>query len=152
MALPPELQQGLLGSWSGSYRVWLEPGAEPSECETAATCAPELDDRFVVYRYDWSYDGAPQHGHALLGCTDDGDVPDGVDRHVAQRQRDHVLHRRGPEPIVTGTYAEDRTPAVPWHWRTEFTFAGADRSTVAAYNITPAGEEMMATEARYTKR
>ena len=73
MALPPELQQGLLGSWSGSYRVWLEPGAEPHECETAATCAPELDDRFVAYRYDWSYDGAPQHGYALLGCTDAGE-------------------------------------------------------------------------------
>lgn len=150
MALPPELQQGLLGSWSGTYRVWLEPGAAPHECETAATCAPELEDRFVAYRYDWSYERAPQHGYALLGCTDAGEYQMAWTDTWHNGNAIMFCTGAGPDPIVTGAWAEDY-PGGAWHWRTEFTFADPDTLTVTAFNITPAGAEMTATEARYSR-
>jgi len=140
----------MTGSWHGIYKLWLEPGAPARECDTHARVSPTLEERFLVYEYEWSYEGAAQYGNARLGCTDDG---------IFQMAWTDTWHNGnaimfctgpGPAPVVTGTYADD-APGGAWRWRTEFLVEEPDALQVVAYNITSAGEEMRATEATYAR-
>lgn len=150
MALPEDLREALVGAWAGDYTLWLQPDVVAQECPVTATFARLLDDRFLVHTYEWSYEGTPQHGHAILGRVDDGTFQ------MAWTDTWHngdaiMFCTGGPQPSVTGTYA-DSDPAGPWRWRTEFAVVDAAHVVVTAYNITPQGDEMKATEARYAKR
>jgi Protein of unknown function (DUF1579) len=148
MALPADLVDGLTGEWHGTYGLWLEPGTPMRECETDARIEPVLDGRLLQLRYSWSFDGERQEGVALLGRNGEG---------VYQMAWTDSWHNGdtimfctgdGPEPTVTGTYAESEGP---WRWRTEFAVVDEDHIVVSATNISPDGAEAKATAAAYTR-
>ena len=147
MAVPDDLR-ALVGSWRGTYQLWLEPDAPARTCDTNATIDTTLDGRFLVYTYDWAFDGEPQHGIATLGRDGEGHYQ--MAWLDSWHNGDSIMFCTGdgPEPAVLGTYG----PADgPWGWRTEFACDDADQFGVVAWNVTPDGSETKATEARYTR-
>ena len=54
-----DLIAGLMGDWSGTYRLWLEPGTLRTEGPTRCT-GPVLDGRFVALDYEWTDLDGPQ--------------------------------------------------------------------------------------------
>lgn len=150
-----ELLEGMVGEWQGRYRVWLEPPAVHTDCRSMLHIEPVLKGRFVSGDYDWSSgalpegtegagDGQAETGSFMLGQTTGGDWQMAwVD---SWHQGDSILFcTGGPEPKVTGTYAGT------WGWRTEFDLRDADHLVITAYNITPDGEEQIATEGDYRR-
>ena len=67
-----DLIAALVGDWSGTYRLWLEPGTLRTEGPTHCTGRTVLDGRFVALDYDWTDLDGPQQGSMLLGRTDEG--------------------------------------------------------------------------------
>ncbi|HUR49437.1 MAG TPA: DUF1579 family protein [Acidimicrobiales bacterium] len=150
-----DLLSGIVGEWQGRYRVWLEPPAVHTDCRSMLHIEPLLDGRFVSGDYDWasggatehapsSVEGQPQTGSFMLGCSTAGEWQMAwVD---SWHNGDSILFSTGgPEPKVTGTYAET------WGWRTEFELREPDHLVITAYNITPDGEEQIATEGDYRR-
>ncbi len=61
-----ELLASLVGSWTGTYRLWLEPDVLRIEGPTGATGRAVLDGRFVALDYDWVDVDGPQAGSILF--------------------------------------------------------------------------------------
>jgi hypothetical protein len=144
-----EMLGAMAGEWTGTYRLWLDPGQLRTECETQLRAEAVVGGRAIQATYDWTDtggDGAAQTGTFLLAC------PEGARWEMAWGDTWHMGHALlwsiGPDGKVTGTYG----PAdEPWGWRTEFEMPAADRLVIRAYNITPSGEEALATEADYRR-
>lgn len=151
-----ELLEGMVGEWAGRYRVWLEPPAVHTECESVLHIEPLLGGRFISADYDWhsggpaehaesSVEGEPQSGSFMLGRSAGGQWQMAwVD---SWHNGDSILFSTGgPEAKVTGVYAPGPEP---WSWRTEFELREADHLVITAYNIAPDGKEEIATEGDY---
>ena len=144
-----DLLASMVGEWTGRYRLYLEPGELTSESDTSATVTPVLDGRFTRIAYDWTVDEARQLGEFLVAAP-------GGDRLTSSwvdtwHNGDAILFCRSVDDGVgvIGQYGPDDDP---WRWRTTFELhAGGAELAVTAWNITPAGEEAVATEARYRR-
>ena len=148
MTDPGEILSTLVGSWRGTYRLWLEPGVLHTECPTEATGVAVLGGRFTTLRYTWTVDGEGQEGEFLLAAPDDG-------RHLQAAWIDTWHNGSGilfcsPDGAgaVVGTYGPAEEP---WRWRTAIEVTGPDAIVVTAWNITPHGDEAMATQATYER-
>jgi hypothetical protein len=145
MALLPEFA-GLEGAWSGTYKLWLGPHAPEASSATHATVRYIGDARFLVYDYDWSYEGERHEGSMMLGRDAEGA------HHMAWADTFHTAEGvmfstgEGAQVTVLTSYGP---PDQQWGWRTEFR-ADGDQFVVTAFNITPDGTEIKATEASYT--
>ena len=138
----------MVGEWTGRYRLYLEPGQLTTECDTSATVTSVLDGRFVRIAYDWTVDDTRQLGEFVVAA------PSG-DRLMASwvdtwHNGDGILFcpSDGSGGVV-GQYGPDDDP---WRWRTAFEVRdGGAELAITAWNITPAGDEAVATEARYRR-
>lgn len=142
-----ELLASVVGEWSGHYRLWLEPGKLHAESGTTATVTPVLDGRFVRIAYDWTVDDALQRGEFLLAA------PEG--KHLTASWID-TWHSGGdillcPSDGAATVIAEYGPTDEPWRWRTGFELRDDGSFVITAWNITPAGEEGLATEAIYRR-
>ena len=143
-----DLLASMVGEWTGRYRLYLEPGKLTSESVTSASVSPALDGRFTRIAYDWivTPDDARQVGEFLVGAPGGRLSASWVD---TWHNGDAILFcppaadGRG----VLGQYGPDEDP---WRWRTTFEVVDGSLS-ITAWNITPAGEEAVATEARYER-
>lgn len=146
---------GMVGEWEGTYRVWVQPSAAHTECESTLHVEPVLKGQFVSGDYDWSAgataespnDGDPQSGSFMVGRTSHGEWQMAwVD---SWHNGDSIMFcTGGPESKVTGTYSGgDQT----WSWRTEFELPEPDHLVITAYNIAPDGQEAMATHGDYRR-
>ena len=141
--------EAMAGSWAGTYRLWLEPGKLRTECDSTLRGEPVGGGRFVRAAYDWTDtggDGGAQSGEFLLACP-------AADRWEVSwvdtwHSGDGIFLCTGPPGAVTTTYGE---PDQQWGWRTEFELPEPDQLVIRAYNITPSGEEALATEADYRR-
>ena len=153
-----ELLAGMVGEWQGRYRVWLEPPAVHTDCRSMLHIESLLDGRFVSADYVWksgampggddpAVKGEPESGSFMLGRNRAGTWQMAwVD---SWHNGDSILFcTGGPEPKVTGVYG---TAEEPWAWRTEFELREADHLVITAYNITPDGQEQIATEGDYRR-
>ena len=145
-----EMLASMAGEWTGRYRLYLEPGKLTAESDTSATVAPVLDGRFTRIEYDWTVDDARQLGEFLVGA------PKG-ERLMASwvdtwHNGDAILFCESHgDASVIGQYGPDDDP---WRWRTTFELDDSDGGAelvITAWNITPAGDEAVATEARYRR-
>lgn len=148
-----ELLESLVGRWTGTYRVWLQPSEIHTECRSSLEVTPVLGGRFVRGEYDWltgtegSAERDGQLGSFLLGRNGEAEWQMAwVD---SWHNGDSIMFATGgPAPLVTGTYP---TGAEPWSWRTEFDVVEPDHLVITAYNISPGGDEERATEADYRR-
>ncbi len=143
----------MIGQWQGPTRTWFEPGKLEDESEWRGSIEPLLDGRFLIHRYTGTLLGQPLQGEAIFGfnsarnqfeCTwiDSFHMGDGM-----LFSTGHAL----PDGFsVTGQYAAGEGQP-DWGWRTEVRLLSNDELLMAAYNISPEGEEALGVETRYRR-
>lgn len=137
----------LVGAWTGTYLLWLEPDVLRTEGPTTCTGHAVLDDRFLRLDYTWTDVDDPQGGSMLLGCTDEGMWQLAwVDSwHMGTAM---MFCESGRGADVVGSYGP---PEERWGWRTRFDMLSHEELVITAWNIAPDGAEAKATEAIYRR-
>ena len=142
----------LAGNWKGTSKLWLEPGKPADESSVVGTIQLLLEGRYALYLYQGSVESEPQHGMFTFGynITLEQYEASWVDSfHTGTGIMFCVGREKENGFSVTGSYP-DPAEGPDWGWRTEVELDG-DQLTVTAYNITPEGEEVKATETILTR-
>ncbi len=139
--------QSIVGSWTGTYRLWLEPEVLRSESVTTSQIVSVAGDRFVRIDYDWLDGDEPHQGSMFYGLNNDD---------VAQLAWVDSFHTDGSIMFGTGTgeggvlFTYGPTDE-PWGWRTTVEQPTTDHLVITSWNVTPGGDEARATEATYRR-
>lgn len=140
----------LVGDWSGSYSLWLDPEAEPQVSTARTRIEPAANNAYYLMTYDWDFAGKPQAGVFLFGGRDKtASASWGDSFHMTPdpMQCQGTLSDDGNKLSILGSYGAGSGP--DWGWRTDFTRQGSDTLVMEAYNITPDGEEGLAVRAEF---
>jgi len=143
----------LAGSWTGTSKIWLEPGKLLGESQIIGTIQIVLDGRFSLFLYQSSVEGETQHGMFTFGynTTKDQYEASWLDSwHNNTAIMFCVGSARDNGFFVLGAYP-DPTGGPDWGWRTEVELINEDHLTITAYNIHPELGEAKATEAKLTR-
>ncbi len=150
---PHQLFTRLVGAWAGKTRTWREPDGVPSEAGTQGSLQLILDGRFVLYLYQSSMDGEPQHGLFTFGYNTmlnrfEAAWVDSFHNNTA------IMFCTGQETengfSVLGSYP-DPNGGPDWTWRTEVALLDRDHLAIIAYNISPDGQEARAVETQLAR-
>ena len=142
----------LAGNWKGTSKLWLEPGKPADESSVVGTIQLLLEGRYALYLYQGSVESEPQHGMFTFGynITLEQYEASWVDSfHTGTGIMFCVGREKENGFSVIGSYP-DPAEGPDWGWRTEVEL-DRDQLTVTAYNITPEGEEVKATETILTR-
>lgn len=143
----------LAGGWSGTSRLWLEPGKLADESPVTGSIQLVLDGRFVLYLYQGSIEGESQHGMYTFGFNTT------LERYEASwvdsyHNNTAIMFCTGSAKgngfFVLGSYP-DPSGGPDWGWRTEVDLVDVDHLIITAYNIHPEYGEARATEAVLTR-
>lgn len=147
----------LEGAWAGTTKVWFEPGkSEPDdESPVQGNMRLILDGRFIMHGYKGSLAGKPLEGLAIYGYhLGLGKIQAAwIDSFHNGSAIMFSEGKRGDEKMdMLGSYAYV-TPEIEqhWGWRTEIEIIQDDEVLITAYNISPEGEEVKATETLYKR-
>lgn len=150
---PHHFLSQLVGGWAGQSRIWLEPAGVPLEAPMQGSVQLILGGRFALFLYQSAVDGEPQHGMFTFGYNTN------LDRFEASwvdsfHNRTAIMFCVGDALedgfSVTGSYP-DPTGGPDWGWQTDVRLLDADHLLVTAYNFSPDGDGMKATEAHLTR-
>ncbi len=146
----------LAGNWKGLAKVWFEPGEPVDTSKAEGTIRPVMGGKWMLFEYKGSFQGKPLEGLAILGFhnalkrfefawIDSFHTYPGIMFSEGQRDVDRFS--------ALGSYAYV-TPETEqhWGWRTEFELQNDNSLVVTAYNISPEGEESLATQAVYKRQ
>ena len=150
---PHHFLSQLAGGWTGTSRIWLEPGKLLGESPIIGNIQIVLDGRFALFLYQSSVEGEAQHGMFTFGynTTLEQYEASWLDSwHNNTAIMSCVGSARDNGFQVIGKYP-DPAEGPDWGWRTEVELVDEDHLTITAYNITPEGEEAKATEAKLTR-
>jgi len=150
---PHHFLNQLAGGWTGTSKIWLEPGKLLGETQIIGNIQIVLDGRFALFLYQSSVEGEAQHGMFTFGynTTKDQFEASWLDSwHNNTAIMFCVGSGRPNGFFVLGTYP-DPTGGPDWGWRTEVELIDEDHLTITAYNIHPELGEAKATEANLTK-
>lgn len=150
---PHQFLRKLVGGWTGTSRLWLEPDKLTDESPVVGSFQLVLDGRFALFLYQGSVEGELQHGMYTFGyntLTDQYEASwvDSFHNNTA------IMFCVG-SPIdngfsVLGSYP-DPSGGPDWGWRTEVKMIDNDHLVITAYNIHPELDEAKATEATLTR-
>lgn len=150
---PHHFLASLAGGWTGTSKVWLEPGKLLGESQIVGTIQIVLDGRFALFLYQSSVEGETQHGMFTFGFNTT------LERYEASwldswHNNTAIMFCVGSARdngfSVLGGYP-DPTGGPDWGWRTEVELVDEDHLTITAYNIHPELGEARATEATLTR-
>ena len=150
---PHHILASLAGGWTGTSKLWLEPGKLADESPVLGTVTLVLEGRFAIYLYQGSIEGEPQHGMFTFGynTTLEQYEASWLDSfHSNTAIMFCVGSARENGFSVLGSYP-DPNGGPDWGWRTVVELLDKDHLVISAYNITPEGEEVKATEAMLTR-
>jgi hypothetical protein len=143
----------LVGGWTGTTKLWVEPDVLTDESPVQGSVQLILGGRFALYLYQGSVEGEPQHGMFMFGYNT------ALDRYESSwvdswHNNTAIMFCVG-NPIengfsVLGSYP-DPTGGPDWDWRTVVQLLDDDHLLITAYNIHPEGDEAKATETRLTR-
>lgn len=142
----------LVGSWKGTAKTWFEPGVLGDESPSEGRIELIMDGRFLQFDYSGAMDGKPLSGKAMIGYY--------VNDEECQMAWMDSFHMNTSILFSKGTFDNDRFTALghfhhgeqKWGWRTEIELLENGQLKIAAYIITPEGEEALATEAIYDRQ
>jgi hypothetical protein len=150
---PHHFLASLASGWTGTAKLWLEPGKLADESPVLGTITLVLEGRFAIYLYQGSIEGELQHGMFTFGyntLTDQYEASwvDSFHNNTA------IMFCVGKPTengfSVLGSYP-DPTGGPDWGWRTEVELIDHDHLVITAYNIHPELGEAKATEATLTR-
>lgn len=147
---PLKLLQTLIGNWTGTSRLWLNPSEPPCECRSTASVSAAARGKFMRVDYTWDYRGDPQQGSLLFGHERERNVVTAVwidSWHMGAKYMACEGKATDGAISVRGSYAAP--PGPDWGWRTVIEPRGADSFRLLMYNITPHGQEALAVDAVY---
>ena len=145
----------LAGQWEGIAKTWFEPGEPVDASPASGTFRPILGERFMLLEYKGSFQGKPLEGLAIYGyhldlqkyqCAWVDSFHNGTAIMLSEG-------KKGVDNIaVLGSYAYV-APDIEqhWGWRTELEMPTADEIKITAYNISPEGEEALATQTIFSR-
>ena len=141
----------LVGTWEGTTKTWFEPGIVADQSPMKGTFRPILGGRFVMYEYQGSLGDKPFEGMAIYGYDLANDAfqcswIDSFHMGTGIMLSSGVTTENGSS--VLGSYGGHDIPE-PWGWRTVTELKDPDTLVITAYNISPEGQEDIATETVY---
>jgi len=146
----------LEGNWEGTTKTWFEPDKLADESPVTGTMKPILGGRFILHEYKGKMGDKPLEGMAIYGyhldlqriqCAWIDSFHNGTAIMFSEGTRGHT------DLTMLGSYAYI-TPEMEqhWGWRTSIEMKGDNELVITAYNISPEGEAVKATETVYKKR
>jgi hypothetical protein len=143
----------LVGEWSGTYGLWLKPDDPGIETTTNATVALAARGRFATIDYTWTVNDQLEEGLIVIqAAAKPGAV--GVVWVDSWHMGDTLLlceNEREGDAIVSAKGFYAASPDPDWGWRIAVVAAAPDTFRVVMHNITPAGDEALAVEAKYRR-
>jgi hypothetical protein len=143
----------LKGHWKGTTKTWFEPGVLADESPMSGTIRPILGGRFMLYEYsgtlsDRPFEGAAMIGYDLATQTFQSAWVDSFHMSTAIMLSEGVSSESFK---ATGSYFTGQdTPR--WFWRSEIEIIDDGHIVLSAYNISPDGDEALATETHYFRK
>jgi hypothetical protein len=145
---------GCVGHWTGTNKLWLEPGTPVRESATTAVVGLAMTGAFATLQYSWEDSGQPQEGIiVVLNKAEPG--PDDYAWFDTFHTGGKFMMLRGEEvgPARLSALASYPAPEGPdWGWRVVLSSESDDALELRMYNIAPDGTVYPAVEARYRRR
>lgn len=141
------------GDWSGTIRVWFEPGKPASDGALRGRIRPVLGGRFVIHEYEGECMGEPHQGVAIHGYYIDRNRYESawIDSfHTGTQMMFSTGVPMATLHSVLGSYGGESDGEV-WGWRTEIEKKSADHLLIQMFNVTPQGEQSLGVEFDYRR-
>lgn len=144
----------MAGEWEGRMLTWFEPTRPEDDASINGNIKSLLDGRFVMHEYQSSFKGKSFSGMMIIGysiATDSFQCAWVDSFHTGTLLM--FSESAGSDKLFSalGSYTAPGVPE-PWGWRTEITMPDENNLIITAYNITPQGEEAIATEIKYNRK
>lgn len=137
------------GNYSGSSKVWFEPGEPIDSAEVQGDFHSILNNQFVQFSYATSFQGKPIQGIMTFGVflsTNQFQMSWVDTFHTGTAIMHSVGEAVGDVFNVKTTYPAGEKNEQMWGWRTELERKSPNQLVIRAFNSTPDGEETLATE------
>lgn len=150
-----ELHPRLVGTWTGTKRLWLEGAAGPvrsSACELVVS--PIALGAFLSFAYTWAFEGSPQEGLLIAGNanTDEGASAAWADSWHMSGKLMHCTGQVEADGAIRLLGSYGAPPGPDWGWTIVLTLPAPDGLSITMCNVAPGCEPELAVQADFARR